>query len=497
MYFAFCRNIDKDSIHGKEVIMDYRDNMEIDLMDFALYILRRWKVLLICMVLGAIVAGTFGYVRSAVTVSKSTGEPVTRSASNRQALKDKLTEQSAEFAELSAEQYLESIESYNDVLEHGRRSLILNLNPYEAARLTSMFHIDGSNDNSDIVVVVNDSTYSTMNTNVGGNNSIATAFNNELLSGDVIEEIKSALGKEGMDDASVNEIIRISGEGCSLLSVYVYGENENDVRAVMTVLDEHIDTVITKVSNAFGCKIEPMDSYLSVGADDYLLDIQNKNTYNLATIRNSFVNIPAQLTVDEKAYFTELIADKGDILGETAEGVEINTADDTMVVRTVNKKYIVLGFVVGLFLAAFAFALIYVLSGKIHTADDLRGVFGLSVIGEAKSDTSEFGLLSQRAAIGASKLGSENVYIMGASDDETSSRIRNAICAEMSEGNSLNSVKAGSSAVNDAVSMKELSESDAVVLVEKIDKSRFEDIAREVELCQKFDVKILGAVVVR
>ncbi|WP_026491188.1 hypothetical protein [Butyrivibrio sp. XPD2002] len=484
--------------------MDYRDNMEIDLIDLALYLLRKWKVLVVCMIIGAVLGGGFGYMRSGVTVSKETGEPVTNSVSEVEALKAKLTDQSAEMVELSASQYLEGMENYRDAVEHGKESIALNVNAYEAVKLTNRYAIDDKSANTDIAFVINEADTASTSVNdaalqsyvLGDVSNIISAYKGELLTTETIQEIKDILD-EDISDASVREMISVTREGNAILAVSVYGESEDQVRAIMDVLDKSVDKATQSISAIYDYEIKSASSNVSVGADDYLLGLQNNNASRISTIRSGIATLSSAMTADEKAYFTALIDENSAGLDEDSEGAEDSDPVETVVVRTISKKYVALGLIGGLFLAAFLYAVLYVLSGKLHTSDDLRSAFGLSVIGEVKGDASEFGLMSQGAAIGASKLSSDSVYIMGASDDDISVKVRNTMRKEMTEDHHVKSVKAGSSAVNDAVSMQELSDSDAVVLVEMVGKSRFEDIAREVELCKKFGVKILGAVVVR
>ncbi len=481
--------------------MDYRENMEIDLIDLAVHLFRKWKVLILCMIIGAVFGGAFGYMRSAVIVSKETGEPVINSVSQIETLKVKLTNQSAEMVELSAKQYFEGMNSYRDIIAHSNDSVVLNVNAYEAVKLTNRYMIDDKSVNTEISVVINEAVTSTnvvdsQNYILGDAGNIISAYRGELLTSETIQEIKTALGRD-ISDASIREMIRVTIEGNSILSVNVYGESEEQVRAVMDVLDKKVGVATESISGIYDYEIKPVGSNLTIGADDYLLGLQSQNATRLSTVRAGIVALASAMTADEKAYYTALIDENSAGLDEDSEGAEAAAPVETVVVRSISKKYVALGLIGGLFLAAFLYAVLYVLSGKLHTSDDLRNAFGLSVIGEVKGDASEFGLMSQGAAIGASKLSSDSVYIMGASDDDISVKVRNTMRKEMTEDHHVKSVKAGSSAVNDAVSMQELSDSDAVVLVEMVGKSRFEDIAREVELCKKFGVKILGAVVVR
>ncbi|MBP3199180.1 MAG: hypothetical protein J6N21_19565, partial [Butyrivibrio sp.] len=58
-------------------------------------------------------------------------------------------------------------------------------------------------------------------------------------------------------------------------------------------------------------------------------------------------------------------------------------------------------------------------------------------------------------------------------------------------------IKVGESVLVDAASLKNLSESDGVIFVEKILDSKLSDISKELELCKQYGVKVLGTVVVK
>ena len=68
--------------------------------------------------------------------------------------------------------------------------------------------------------------------------------------------------------------------------------------------------------------------------------------------------------------------------------------------------------------------------------------------------------------------------------------------SSMFEGKDLSVVAKGSMLTDPSV-IDEIVSSDGVILFEKIGKSLYEDIAREIELCNNYGVPILGTVVIR
>jgi len=58
-------------------------------------------------------------------------------------------------------------------------------------------------------------------------------------------------------------------------------------------------------------------------------------------------------------------------------------------------------------------------------------------------------------------------------------------------------VKNGNSIIYDASALEEMSNNDAVVLVERVDCSLHEDMKKEIELCCKLEKNIIGTVCVK
>ncbi len=470
--------------------MDYKDNLEIDLIDLAQYILKKWKIMLVGMILGGLLLGGYSYMKSGVAVDKSTGEQVTATESSLDEYKSKLTDSSAQLIEATAKKYFDFINDYNNYVDYSQNSILMKLDPQNVAKLTRVYAIDEESDET--LMVQSDKAIIVSNCD-----SIVALYRRELTGDDVIKSVKKAISSEA-DNLYLRELISIDTEGANLLSISVYGEDEKMCKAIMKVVEGKVDAATQKISAIYDYEIKPVDSYLNITADDILRNKQTQNSSNVTNIRSSIASLTSNMTEDEKKYYTELITagDASDAADVTADA-ENTDKIEVVTVRSLNKKYILIGLLGGLFAVAFAYALCYVLSGKLHTSDDLKSAFGLSVLGEVSGSNPEVDLVSQSAAIIAEKLTCNKIYVMGASGDEVSDKIRKDICDKLEKQNHVEDAKFGSCAINDALSMKYLSDSDSVVLVERIDSSSYADIEKEIELCKSFEVKILGAVAIK
>ncbi|WP_026659865.1 hypothetical protein [Butyrivibrio sp. AC2005] len=487
--------------------MEYRDNLEIDLIDLAKKILSKWHILIICMIIFGILGGVVGYYKSGVEVYTDSDETVVTPKSDIKQLKDALTDASAGFVEAAAKQYENEYREYMNLIEKGDNSPLLG--DTEVASVTKMYSIRNyayvissslENTGEDFILDSSESALLIAGKNnkiiVGDSNNIIAAYRQELLNDDVYKKVAEAAS---VDINYVRDIVRVEKTGDSVLCITVYAEDEDTASKLMDIVTANFDNITEKIKNIYDYDITYIDSYNSEGIDDYVKSSRYDYSQKLLTYKNTVVGLSANMTAEEKAYYTALINQNADVDDTDNEDAADADSDvhETVITRSLNKKYLLLGILAGLFVPAFFIALLYVLSSKLRTIDDLRSVFRLSVLGELSNDDKDMDVICQGAAIGASKLSAGSIYLMGASDDEISVKSRNDIRDGILSVDSLKSVKAGTSAVNDAVSMKDLAESDAAVLVERIGFSAYEDIAKEIELCNKFGVKILGAVVVR
>lgn len=213
-------------------------------------------------------------------------------------------------------------------------------------------------------------------------------------------------------------------------------------------------------------------------------------TWNIASMKSSF-------SADQKAYYTALFAADPElseaVVGEIAENAQ---AENAGVNAKSFIKYAAVGAFAGLFIVAVILALKYILTPVLKTEDDLRVAFRLPIIGSisSSSDTSTALIYSGIAAC-AQRAEAKKIYLVSSSDDEVITSNRNKMSG-MFEGKEI-SVIAGGSMLTDPSVIDEIVTSDGVILFEKIGKSLYEDIAREIELCNNYGVPVVGTVVIK
>ena len=146
---------------------------------------------------------------------------------------------------------------------------------------------------------------------------------------------------------------------------------------------------------------------------------------------------------------------------------------------SLNAKIVAIGMVAGALIGAFVLLLRYLLSDFLKVAEDLKEAFGQHVIG------AEVALAKQDIKYFANKKGIARVHMLGSYTNEETAKLQ----ADLQEA-----LKGEVEMISGDLST--VTEAEAVVFVEKIGKSSYKKIEKEIEMCKTYEVPVLGFVVI-
>lgn len=527
--------------------MNYREEAEIDLMDFLHHILLKWRLVLVFMLIGMILVGIYGYYKKVPMVIDEKGEVVTPADEKSLAvLGSKLNPYEKNEAILAVEIYLSYEKIYADRQSVGKKSITMQYDAFHIQNcITTYKIIDFTNEN-----VPDESTI----TNV---DNIVNLYKNAMVDQSVIADIKKANNWE-YDDGFIRELLGISKTGLDIMTVSVNASTKEECETIMDVLDKKITFETASVQKQYIHDIRKINSTYYETYSSGILDQQKAQNDNLISIQKAMQTVGSAMTADQKAYYvallnevkTELangenvdarsIAKQGVLeeanLPETFAESSVSTSSDEATEKdnnvvwvsskSISTKYITIGAFAGIFLTICICGALYVLSSKLRRKGDMQDMFGISVLGEIRdedrynrplaivdrfidslfekksaklSSAERMELITSAICLGSSKADAKNVYITGAGMDKRVEDLRTGLISAIEKSGVNNrsfSVATGKSPILSADSLKALSSSDYVVLVEKVASSRYDDIARILEICNKFGVKVLGSVVI-
>ncbi len=196
------------------------------------------------------------------------------------------------------------------------------------------------------------------------------------------------------------------------------------------------------------------------------------------------LTVGSSLTSDQKSYFTALVNE------------EVKTKDvDTMILREFSIKFAALGFMAGAFLVIMWICAKYILAQTIKTKDEFKDLFGLNVLGTISKECENLGMITAGAQIGAKKIEAKKLYVASSLTDEQHTASYSKIVDAIKTGAGDITVDSGESILVNPASLEKLSAVDGVIFVEKLKASKYEDIARELEIVKNYGIKVLGIVV--
>ncbi len=482
-----------------------------------------WRLILIFALIFAILANCFGIYKDYTKENSAVknDENITVSVEQIERAKSALTMAEVSDTDMAIELTKLYSQRIPELKEYLNNSVVMQINSAKVPTYSLCYYVD------DHFVAeypeTNKKSYSV---------DIVEAYENSIANSDTIElvsiacEVEPAYAGEMLIVSDIREKYLEDENGNSdfnknYVCIDVIGRNEAECERVaeiikirMKELGRHFASIfpdydITIVSEGYEERTYPTIYQSQV---KLLKDIREETRGRLE-LKNA-------LNENQKKYYSavleyeELMQDEDDSLITDKP----SSAKETKKISYVHKKLIVIGFLVGLVLAIGIIVLVYVLTPVIRVRESLSVDFEQTVLGTIWIDPnrkkligaldraitrwfygreSTFDLNKRLEMICAGidilidKEELKTIYITGADcESEVVEGIKEKLQGKVS-------VKSGESIVFDPGSLKEMSESESVLFVETAGDSRYEEVAKELELAEQSKVKILGFVLVQ
>ncbi len=457
-----------------------KEDILINFRDLLVHILRRWRSVLIGMIVITLLLTGFQYVKDQNAYENALA-----------AQKDEVAIIELDEASLAnAEQVMHYQRLYQTQTAYNRDSLLMQIDPVAVPTQTLSYLITGKQ------AYVTAAIYQTHLSSRELFATIASAVAPQNDPSHIAELVSTWLQSDNGADAIADHVI---------LNIKVIAPTEALCENIAAEVKLQMNTVETSAAGIGEHTLTFIAETAQVTVDNSLKTTQQNHLNNCTTLRNNLKTAQDALTANEKAYIQQM----------TALDEENTAAAPTP--PSVSKKMVVLGIAAGLVLMAGLHALGYVFSRKVKSREDFAERYGLFVFGsinandkkpahrlfsKKKAATSEqdaLALAQQQLilAVRAALNEKENaaVLIIGSTlDDNATVLFASLKEAAAKQGIALNVLP---SALNDAAAFEQLADADAVVLAETLDASTYGDIYRELETCERLACPVLGAFILQ
>lgn len=459
-----------------EEFKSYEYEEEINLKQLVIYVLRKWRTMLAAaVVLGLLIGGAktakgFMNLQDPVKVEASLKESELV-LQNYETAKEQLTNQMAEYNR-----------QLDDYQRYAENALYMRIDPYAVYQESVTYVVT-----TDYQILPN-MTYQTLNW-MGPVLSAYSSVATSVTLKDLPPEGQAGLSEE-WDADSLDKLITVeTNTNDGKLTITASAESEARAKAILQAVKDKVEGNQENIAKAAGKhSLSMITEKSSITVDQTMINDREMRLRNISSLREA-----ADKAVEKYKKLSE----------------PEDTALSTGSVIKGGIKFLILGGLMGAFLAFFFFCMQFLTNGKLNNIDCLKECYQTRILAvlskEQKSgwidrilDRIEGNKANQKSSerslyVAAASLSrhAENIAVAGTAAKENKEKI----VETLRKSEELSIVDAGD-ILSDPEAVRKIRSAGSVILVEAKNESAMSDIQEEAELLQSMGVPLEGFIIV-
>lgn len=431
------------------------DEMEIDLKQLLLFVLKKWKVILLFVLIGALIGAGFGMMKAKPEASQYNEEKAVLYAA-----------------------YEKAMEDYEAQTLHNAQSALYQLNPnamYSSVRtylLSAQSEAQLGEMSRQLTAVVQDEALLAEMADVCGLNGDITAAASLV-----------SFTTEKMQSAEIG----------SYLTLTVSAPSKQSSLAMDGIVKAKLDAASALLKKSYGdtaCQL--VSDVQKYGYAENVFKAQQAGNNTMSYKKTLRDNAKAMLTADEITYYS---GNPTPDVQELAASAKIKTI----------AKWAVIAAVVVAFLAACCYCVVYLFNGTLKTAEELRCVFGLYIISYLNTSSKGKKTLAERLLTGGEMPLNTTEYLFGAVEAlgaEKTLLCGNAAVPAVADVKQqllerFPALTAADNLATDDQAIAAASEAEGVIMVVQLWHTTTDELKREMEIVRKLKKTVKGVVVLK
>lgn len=418
----------------------YDDEKTISLVHLCMYIMGKWKLMIIAAIVLAILSGGLSYIKSSKIPEQSGKVLSLEEAEASFSTEDEFTAVQNKIAKI--DEYEQNVEERDYYIEN---SVKIRLNPngfYEG----TVTYVVSAADEKDILKAV-------------------TLLKSELLSEESFEKMAEEL-TEAKDPALLKEVVTEKTEyyetGAEVIIKARHYEKE-ECEKMLEVLKKDLPDV-----ELIDAQVKTSSDYALISFSSDMLNARNTAYDAIKTIENG-------MSDKEKIYY-ELI-ENPNAVQEPVEAAK----------PSVDIKMAILAAVLGVFCVAGVYGVIYLFSGYVHTKEELQSWVDIPVL--ETGDNLEM-LAAMLAGI-AGEYNEKSLYLTSSLGSPNTELMENV--KKMLQTKGIEAV-VGQRVLDNPAALEDAMKCGAVVFTEMCNQSKEKDIREEIVKANSCGVRVLGVI---
>lgn len=474
----------------------------ITIADLIVEIIRKLWLVIIAAVVCAVLLGGYKYVKDTRQAEvKETNEEISVKDSN-------LSEE--EQNEVNSVLLIQ--DNLSQQQEYAENSILMQIDPYDESNVTLQYYFEvddaGNTDDAE---------------NYSNNllNSYQNYVNNGTLISDLVEkgvaldaqyigELITCTAQSGLSaDNSLDAVVL--GMPLTSFDIKVIHVDEKSCRDLADKIAQCIEEYQSKLNSSVGHhKLTLVDQSYSEVVDKSLWTFKYDRANSMVTMQEKIETLKENMSADQIALINQYTEQSKNNLSNIEK--ESETEKDISV--SVSKKYLAVGGLGGIVLACLFIIISYIMRGTINKAEDIQYLYNMRILGNLKpsgkkniilslwykiigKSQKELTLEEQEALLAANiqltceKSGFNRLLVSG--NDKADIKFLEKALGKLHDAGI--EIEFVTDLLYSADVFRKLSEFDRIVLVERVRKSQYSDIVKEIEICSEQNVQILGAIV--
>ncbi len=485
--------------------------VRISIGDMFWTIMEKWRLILAAMLVCAVAAGGAGYIKSHRAYQTELANIGADTEITEEALIQNMTEDSIEKIRYTAEAVEMYQELYERQKEYNSNSILMLEDPLSVPTVTLQYYIDNHYQTEYPTIIAVDNIEVIKQTYVSGISDLK-------LHQQISDEMK-----EKLPASYYEEILTVYGTNRGFC-VQITHYNEKDCKKISKIVKKYIDEMYENVKTVNGeFEIELLvETYQEVANLDLVITQQNYMT-QLMNIKNAETALKNALTAEEIPYYEYLLAEAEEQAAAQSETGLLGQPELTAVPEkpSVSIKYVIAGAFLGIVLAAGCAGLLYILDNHLHRSGELQEMYGVEILGSFTVDRGKkrmFGFIDRfirrlrrrgerelseeenlRMTAASIKMslkrsGGTRLLFIGCGCSEETAAFTDNIRKELAKDGI--SVRCEKDLIYHGDCAAKLQDADSVVLVETLGRTTYQETEKEISLCHKGELPIIGAIVI-
>jgi len=456
-----------------------RNEVQVNIKDLVFYILKKWK----CIILFALAGCMFVSIFYGINMAKNNKQAskVETTEETLDSLYNRLSEEERVTVQQALNIYRTNEQNYNSFKEYVSKSWRFQIDGNSTPTYRLMYSLQGKQlgDNS----VIED--------------EIFLLIRNWIRSEAVAKKISEELQLD-LDASYIQEILAMEyTAGYNWFSLVVVAPDKEQCEAVKNVLKQLFTEKIQELQNVYSdIQIKYLSEEYCVEVNDSIRANQLSYHQRLNSLKSILATYKFELNANQQKYY-DILLRKNLNVGESNETIiqqpNTNVAEQPLF----DIKISLLGAIAGVVIAILALLMRYLLTDTLKIKEDISETLHQYVFGEAdaKSLEKELPMMIEDIKYSAKKSSVSRLLLAGTYTDEAVELLKENIKKSLEK--EFDKIEIDVIAKENAKVLRTINEADGIVCVEKIRKSTYKNIEKEIDLCNHYHIPVMGFIVIR